>query len=139
MKSKLQTGKTRIIIMLVSFIVVLAFVGVLMQSKMRTLMNNYVERQVVEQAKILAEVLEENLTSELENLEEIAWYIESETADMSQLLKMAEKDGKEVNWGVLELGGKSVYGAQLSVVDYVGIQDSFRGNKAVSYKAEDGE
>lgn len=134
MRSKLQTGKAKIFMILTAFVVVLVFVGILMQAKLQTLLTDYAKRQVTEQAKILAELLEEHIDSELANLENIAWYIESETNDMAALLQMAEKDGESISWGVLELGGNAVHGEKLESADFSGIQEAFRGNKAVCYK-----
>ncbi|MBO5487663.1 MAG: response regulator, partial [Eubacterium sp.] len=134
MKINLKTGKTRIFILLAAFIAVLALVGILMQSKLQTLLNDYVEKQVTEQAKIMAELVGEDMDSELTDLENIAWYIESETADIETLLHMAEKEGEGIVWGVLELGGNAVYGEPLAIADFSGIQNSFRGKRAVSYK-----
>jgi len=134
MRDKLKKGRTKIFIILASFVVVLGIVGVLMEAKLQTLLQDYAQNQMTQQAKALADLAEEIFNAELQNLENIAWYIESETADVDALLSMADKDGVKVNWGVLELGGHAVHGEPLQVVDFSGIQESFRGNKAISYK-----
>ena len=134
MSDKLRSGKTRIVIMLSVFVVVLALVGVLMSVKMQTLMHGHVEKQLAEQAKVLAELLEESMDSQLIDLENIAVYIENNVGNMEVLMDVTEKTSGQAAWGILELGGNALYGEVLHSYDFAGIQDSFRGNKSVSYK-----
>lgn len=138
MKSKLQTGKVRIYIMLAMFVIVLMFVGILMKFKLESLMHNYVEKQVAEQVKVLAELFEENLNSELLDLENLAVFIENKTAPIETLLEIERLSDEDAVWGVLELGGNALYGEKLSVADFSGIQVSFRGSKSISYKQGEG-
>lgn len=131
-------GKTRIAIMLVAFVAVLVIVGILMQSKMQTLLRSYVEKQVTEQAKILGEVLEAQVDAELKSLENIAACIQAEAAEMDALLAIARSEDGEASWGILELDGNVICGDALDTKNFKGIQNSFRGNKAVSYKEGEG-
>ncbi|MBO5373324.1 MAG: response regulator [Lachnospiraceae bacterium] len=140
MKNKLQKGKTKIFIMLAVFIVVLVMVGILMQIKMQKLFHSHVEKQVTEQAKVLAEVLEERINVELSSLENMAAYLQdnSTQTDMEKLLETAKSKDEKALWGILELGGNVICGEEIAVMDFSGVQDSFRGNKAVSYKEGEG-
>ncbi len=138
MKDKLSSGKARMYIMLITFVAVLLFVGILMEYKMQSLLHDYIEKQVTGQAMTLAEVLEKQIDAELLDLENIAGYIESEPEDIEKHINMAREKDSVAEWGLLELGGDAVYGKGLNTADYSGIKNSFRGNKAVSYKHEDG-
>ena len=87
MKNKLRKKEIRIVAMLTAFVVLLTLVGFLMYSKLETLLNNYVEKQVAEEAAVLASLANENMNSELKNLENIASYIESENENIDLTLK----------------------------------------------------
>jgi len=134
MKNRLGTGKTKLFVMLAVFVVVLVFVGVLMQSKMQTLLREYAERQVTEQANILSKVFEEKINTEFKNLENIAACLQADAIGMEELIKIAYTEDENAEWGILELGGNIICGAKLDFTGFEGIQNSFRGNNAVSYK-----
>ncbi len=138
MKNKISSGKTRIIILLTSFVVVLMLVGLLMSSKLNELIQNYAEKQVTRQADTIAELLEEQLVAEISDLNNISGYIEGQPEEIDKHMKMAEGKDKDAKWGLMSLNGEAVYGERLNISDYEGIQDSFRGNYAVSYKDTEG-
>ena len=134
MRDKAGFGKRKIFVMLGIFVAILLVVGLLMRSKMQILLSGYVEKQVAEQGDILAKVLEEDLNAELKNLENIATYIEADNESMGKLIEYACLDEPEALWGVMELGSNVICGAPLATKEFSGIQDSFRGNDAVSYQ-----
>ena len=103
-----------------------------MQSKMQTLVRGYVEAQVTRQAQVLAKVLEEEVDAQLKSLENIAVYIQAQTADMEELLEVACLEEPDAKWGVLELGGNVICGEQIETEAFSNIQESCRGNNAVS-------
>jgi len=138
MRDKIRTGKTRIFIMLSVFVIVLLFVGILMYGKMQKLLHNYVEKQVAKQAQVHAEVLEEKMNAELQGLESIAGYIQKGIGNVERFMGEIQAEEAGVNWGLLELGGAAIYGESLRIADYSGIQNSFRGNRAISYKEDNG-
>lgn len=138
MKNNFFKGKTRILYLLLLFIAILLLVGVLMENKLQTLLRSYVETQVAQQMKIQAQLLEEKIHSQLKDMEDIAFYVENDsTAGDSfpfSYVEMAQREDPESIWGVLELGGHAVWGERLTAWDFNGIQNSFRGNNAVSYQ-----
>lgn len=138
MKSRAHIGKTKIYLMLAIFVFVLVIVGVLMQAKMKTLLQGYAEKKVTEQAKVLAELTEKSLDAELEGLEDIASYMQLDAAQIENLIKNAKSQDDKAIWGVLDLDGNVVCGEEIKITDFSGIQDSFRGNKAISYREEAG-
>lgn len=126
------------IIMLVIFIVILLVIGIFMQMKLSSLLQHYTEKQVTQQAKVLADLLDEKFGIELRYLEHISTLIEHDVMNKEKLLQAFEEMEQDAKIGLLELGGTSVYGETLSIQDFSGIQDSFRGNSAISYTSEKG-
>lgn len=120
-------------IMLALFVVVLLVVGVFMQAKLKSLLRYYAGKQVTQQAEVLADLLEEKFKVELTCLEHISVLIEKEAINQEKILKTFEEMEHCSGMGLLELGGKAVYGESLSVKEFSGIQDSFRGKSAISY------
>ncbi len=138
MKDKFSEGRSRVFLMLLVFTVVLIIVGALMQGKMQRLLHEHVEMQTTEQAKILAEMLEQQIIIEFKDLESTAEKLQEKADQITEIAKEADDEDEEASWGVLELGGNAIYGNSLKVSEYSGVKDSFRGTKAISYKKGNG-
>lgn len=147
MKSRLGRGKSKIIIGMALFLLVLGLVGILMQFKMRELLNDYTQKQVGLQAGLLAEQAQQRFQAEFERLDFMAEYIRQEGTDSSGswIRDLKEADAAEilkvevkpmVSFGLLELDGHAVYGGKLDFAEFSGIIESFRGKKAVCSGAE---
>ena len=147
MKSRLGRGKSKIIIGMALFLLVLGLVGILMQFKMRELLNDYTQKQVGLQAGLLAEQAQQRFQAEFERLDFMAEYIRQEGTDSSEswIRDLKEADAAEilkaevkpmVSFGLLELDGHAVYGGKLDFAEFSGIIESFRGKKAVCSGAE---
>lgn len=126
------------IIILVFFIVILLAVGILMQAKLQSLLQDYTEKQVTRNAKVLSELVKEKLDTELQYLEHMSVYMEQQALESEGVLAVFENSREHARMGLLELGGNAVYGENLNVKIFSGIQDSFRGYSAVSYSEENG-
>lgn len=135
MKNKL-TGKTKLIGGTLIFVTIFIFVGFLMQSKMQELLHDHMETQVMKQVKTMAELMNVKLQVELDELEAIAGYIE-QTNDISEVWKKVVKE-ENTEFGLMNLDGNALWGKELEFTEYSGIKDSFRGNRAISYKPEGG-
>uniref|UniRef100_UPI0040574C8A ATP-binding protein n=1 Tax=Agathobacter sp. TaxID=2021311 RepID=UPI0040574C8A len=135
-KEKIKRHKK--IATLASFIIVLLAVGMFMQSRLESLLQNYTEKQVTRHAGVLAELLEEKINTELQYLENMSAYIESRSVESEGVLAVFEEARGNSAMGLLELGGKAVYGESLEAKVFSGIQDSFRGHNAVCYSTEKG-
>lgn len=142
MSSRLGRGKSNIYMGMAVFMLVLGLVGVLMQFKMRGLLNDYTEKQVGLQAGILAKQANQKFQAEFEQLDLMAQYICEEGTDSSgkwlQKIKKADAAkvaGFELNpmvsIGLLELDGNAVCGENLDFTEFSGIREAFRGKKAV--------
>lgn len=139
MKNKRLFRNRNTVIFLVCFVVVMLIVGVLLRDKMQTLLNNYMEDRVADQAYTLAEIETERYEQEFNSLSHYAQCIDlSDAANdyNKKLFDQFQNDDSEV--GMLALGGVSKYGSNLSVADYPCIQDSFRGDNSLSYKKGEG-
>lgn len=115
------------------FIMTLVVVGILMQSKMRSLLNYYVEQQAVRQARLLAQAARQQIGSELEQLEWTADYIRHHENDRQAIVDTFVGHAENVSVGLLESDGNAVCGEQLDFLAFEGIRQSFRGRNAVSY------
>lgn len=134
MKSRLYIGKVRIFAMLVAFVAVLLLVGVLMQIKLRALLRGNIERQVAAQAKVLAQVTENQMESELEKLEYISGMMENKEDSMGVLFEMIKNENRDGAFGILELDGETIYGESMNMTGFSCTREAFRGNRAISYK-----
>ena len=138
MKSKFQTGKTRIFVLVAIFIAVLLLVGGLMQAKLRALLRGNIERQVAAQAKGVAQVTQSELEAELKKLETIGRMFESNKVTMDALFAMLQEENPGSVFGILELDGETVQGEGMDVSGFSGVRESFRGNSRISYKKDCG-
>ena len=138
MKNRLVKQRKRIILGIIVFVVVLLFVGVLMSIKMKDLLTKYMEKQVTSQAKILAELSEEQIRMELDGLRTIAVYLKVEGAEWDNILLAASEEKEGVRMGILELDGNALYGEPMDFSKFSGIQNAFRGNETVCYNDEFG-
>ena len=136
MKTKWLINK-RIFAGIAIFVAVMIGIGLLMQAKMQQLLEGYMETQVARQAETLAELSARDFALELEQLEELTAYMQT-SVDWNDLLDVATGGQKGVSMGILTLNGEAVCGEKLNFADYSGIQESFRGNNAVSYKEDEG-
>ena len=134
MKNRGMGRKNKIGIVLPALCAVMVLVGCLMSYKMKSLLNEYMEKQVAQQAEIMAQLSEEKMKEETDELHYLVDYlIEDIIAEGSF---PGEKEG--VSMGILTLDGKAVCGKALERSRYTGIQESFRGNEAVCYNKEGG-
>ncbi|MBP3617434.1 MAG: response regulator [Lachnospiraceae bacterium] len=134
MKSRLQSGKSRIFVLLTVFVAVLILVGVLMHVKLRALLRGNIERQVAAQVKGVAQVAESELETELKKLETVSGLFESGKVSMSTLFTMLQEENPSSVFGILELDGETVQGEAMDVSGFSGVREAFRGNRGVSYQ-----
>ena len=134
MKSKGLSRKGRVTIFLAVVIVIMSVVGILMNFRLRSLLQSYVEKQVSQQAKTLAMLSAEQFELEIHNLESIAGNITSAVNKDSVIINSVIRDSENVTMGILCLDGTAIVGNPLEFSDFSGIQNAFRGNSSVCYK-----
>lgn len=141
-KSWFGRGKSKIMISMAVFLLVLGLVGILMQFKMRGLLHDYTQKQVSQQAKILAGQANQKFQEEFERLDIMAETIRREGTDRSgrwihepketDIAKAVALESKPlVSFGLLKLDGTAVYGEPLDFSEFSGIPQAFRGKKAI--------
>ncbi len=134
MKNRGMGRRKKIGIVLPALCAVMVLVGCLMSYKMKALLNEYMEKQVAQQAEIMAQLSEEKVKEETEELRYLVDYLIEDIIVEGSF--PGEKEG--VSMGILTLDGKAVCGKALERSQYTGIQESFRGNEAVCYNKEGG-
>ena len=114
MKSRFQSGKSRIIVLVGIFIAVLMLVGGLMHVKLRALLRGNIERQVAAQAKGVAQVTKSELEAEVKKLETISGLFENGKVSMDTLFAMLQEEAPASVFGILELDGELILTAALT-------------------------
>lgn len=132
--SKLKSYQNKIVIGLLAFFVVLLLVGGLFRSKMQVLLCSGYENQVKQEAEMLAKLSGEKLQSELDEMATFVLHLQSYEDQVTDIVTNSGLDSSEgVEIGVLTLDGKALVGEALNYPSFPGIQESFRGNQAISY------
>ena len=132
MNSKFGYIRKTSLLILLCFGMILLLVGLLLGTRMNSLLTAYTESQTRRQAEVLASLASEELLTELENLEYIALKIEANPSEFEMLMPLMYDDNG-VRQGLLTIDGAALYGMALSVREFDGIQTSFRGEKAISF------
>lgn len=127
--------RLRMILWMVAFASVLCLVAGLLRFRLDSLFYGYVSSQVSKQAAIMAELVDERVSVQLEFLSGISREMEKDSSRMSVILESYRKENG-ISYGVLNLKGKLIVGdtsVTVSPADFSSIAQSFRGNEAVSY------
>ncbi len=138
MKNIRKRIKYRIVIELIIFIGVLVLVGLMMQNKMKTCLNHYIENQVVRQAEVLAQLSGERMELKLEELENVAEDIQLGLRNINNLSGSSESNDSGISMGILDLNGNPVSGEALDFEKFSEINEAFHGNNAVCYCKNEG-
>lgn len=138
MINKWINGKHRIIAVLIIVVVIMAGVGVLMNFRLKGLLQKYTEKQVTEQVRTLAALSSEQFQLEIHNLESISEKISGNAEIDAGSLGIFIDDEKNAAMGILCLDGTALAGKSLDFADFPGVQKSFRGHSAVCYKKGQG-
>lgn len=120
------------IVFIFCFIVVMLLVGILLRGKMRNLLNDSIADRVSEEALSLAQIEQESYEAQFTSLADYALIMDINDEDKNKELLDSVKT-EESKIGLLALGGRAVYGEQLSLQSFPCIQASFRGDNAISY------
>lgn len=126
--------KRRIIVVLVIVIMIMGGVGILMNFRLKSLLWEYTEKQVAEQARTLAKLSSKQFELELHNLESTAKNITTDANQAVEILKTVIGDNENMTMGILCLDGTVLAGNTLNFADFPGVQNAFRGNSSVCYK-----
>ena len=137
MKNRENRRRYSIIKGVILFALVIVLVGILMNLRLRSLLVNYMEKQVAEQALVLAGQAEERFRLEFQQLENIAKHLSTDMRDFEIHMEHA-KQGENMTMGLLALGGNVVAGDSIEYDDYPILQDAFRGKQVIDFRKQDG-
>ncbi len=132
-----KAARKGVIFVLLFFVGALLLVGIMLKFRMETLLTQYTENQTRRQAESFAMVADQNLKTAANDLSYIASKIEENPDEIEKLMPLLRSQEGE-QWGLMTLDGKALYGDEISFQIFVGVQDSFRGNKAVTFDEEEG-
>ncbi len=122
----------------ISFIIILLFVGFMLNSRLRTLMYDFTEEQVARQAEVIAEKTAGTLMTEIETLKYRAHVLENRPDDIYNVMQsLTETDGT-LETGLLATDGTAVFGKSIAASEFTGIQNAFRGSGTISYNSRKG-
>ena len=137
MKSKREGRQIpqKIILVTAVFYLVISFIGIIMTGKLKKLFIQYIEDRVAEEADIMAQTAEEKFENEFQELRQIAYILQKEKISVNNVPGLNLAGGKT---GVLDIDGKAMSGDEISMAEYPGIRESFRGNESVCYNDNGG-
>ncbi len=122
----------------ISFIIILLFVGFMLNTRLRTLMYDFTENQVARQAEVIAEKTAGVLMTEMEALKYRSSVIENKDDDIQQVMQSMSGIGDTLPIGLLATDGSAVFGERISPAEFSGVQSAFRGNGTISYNSKKG-
>lgn len=137
MKNRKNRRRYGIIKGVILFALAIVLVGIFMNLRLRSLLVNYMEKQVAEQALVLAGQAEERFRLEFQQLENIAKHLSTDMSDFEIHMEHA-KQGENMTMGLLALGGNVVAGDSIEYDDYPVLQDAFRGKQVIDFRKQDG-
>ena len=129
------------LICVLAFVLLIGSIGVLMHFKMHSIVNEYMEKKVATQAESIAGIYNAKLTMELSRLQSIASYVEWDQLDeesLARIKRALEQFSEGVSYGIVGVGGNTIYGEKIEYAAFPSIQDAFRGNSGVCYDKERG-
>lgn len=120
------------------FIIVLLAVGLLMNSRIKTLLYGFVEGQVSRQAATIAEKMSKELNTEILSITYRSAILQQTPDRIEQAYDAMVNANTDVRIGILATDGTALFGEKINTADFPGIQSSFRGSKVISYNASKG-
>lgn len=103
-----NNGKSRVIGFLTIVTIIMIGVGVLMNFKLRTLLREYVEQQITEQARTFAELSAEQFELEIYDLENAAARIPADVDPDDEILGLVINSSDNITMGLLCLDGTAL-------------------------------
>ncbi|MBO6302935.1 MAG: response regulator [Ruminiclostridium sp.] len=122
----------------ICFIIVLLFVGMLLSSRIQTLLYRFVEGQVARQAATVAEKASETLNTEILSLSYRAAIVEQNPDRIDHVFDAMVKVNENMKLGIIATDGTVICGEPVTTREFPGIQSSFRGSGHISYNDKRG-
>lgn len=127
-------------IQIVCLILLLSFVGFLMQQRFGDMLNATLEQTIANQTSDMAIVAEERFKQELAQLQIAADYLANHPnqAEWQGILSILAKNNSGVMVGVIFPNGKAIIGESLSKSEFIRLPMAAQGNMVVDYCAGKG-
>ena len=123
----------------VSFIIILIFVGVLLNIRLRALMYEFSEDQVARQAGIISENSSATFGSVMDSLNSRSHALEDQDEEIVQrIMGIFTNSQGAATLGLITADGSPAFGEPVSAADFPALQEAFRGNEAIGYNTEKG-
>ena len=136
-KNRKSFSNLRTVISVTSLFVVMVFVGSLLAMKLNQLLIEHMEKQVTEQSTLISEQIDQTISIQFVQLNNIAKALENNWDNPEEVLQTVKQEQEGISVGILRLDGSVLTGAPLDMSLYEGVKRSFRGEAVVSY-VEDG-
>jgi len=133
---RISGAKNAIMVILV-YLIVIGFVCLMLVSRINIEIRDSVLSSVSARAEIVATSMNDNFSSELEQLTSAATLLETSKNGMGFIDYLDKSEYYSSSYGVLTINGEALIGESLSFKDYPAILDSFHGNPAVCSAGED--
>ena len=123
----------------ISFIIVLIFVGIMLNIRLNALMYEFSEGQVARQAEIIAENASASFGSVTASLRSRAGALENQEEEIVlTIMGIFNRTQGGMSLGLTAADGTAVFGMPVSAEDFPAVQDAFRGNGSIGYHPDKG-
>ncbi len=133
MKNKKKVISTQTISGILLMLVIMLIVGSLLGYKMNQMLTDNIEDQLTEQATLLAEHVDQSIMIQFIQLNNIANAVQRNIEKMDEMLQTVKQEQEGISLGMVTLDGETVFGRPVSMKEFKGIRESFRGKETVSY------
>lgn len=130
-------AKPAIVIIVVCFLV-LVLIWLLVQSRINSIVQSHLEKEVADYTESLANNIDINMDNEFQQLVGISPFALVENVS-DHFTSISAASNNKVSFGLLRINGEAVWGEPVDFKEFSGIINSFRGNNAVSYNNEKGQ
>lgn len=118
------------------FSMVMLLVGILMYRKLDLISANFTKHQLKVQSTVVANVIRQQMKSELDNLDFLARYMELNNMSWKDVATISGIQDDSI--GIITLDGKSLFGRSFNPKKFKGISRSFHGTPAISFFKDEG-
>lgn len=133
MKDRRKLLNKKSILVMSVLLTCMIVVGCLLGYKMDEMLTDNLENQLTEHANLISKQLEQSIEIQFIQLNNLADAIQNDTL-VNKVLKTVRKEREGISVGMVALDGTILHGPKISMSDFAGIRDSFRGKKSVSYQ-----
>lgn len=117
---------------------IMLIVGSLLHYKMDQMLTDNIENQLTEQSVLLADHVDQSITMQFIQLNNIANAVQNNATQLEGILNSVRHEQEGVSLGMVALDGEIIFGTPIVMSGFPGIRKSFRGEQSVSYQKDCG-